>query len=57
VSVACPARYVDAVEGLIEEGTKLGEGWEDEWVRGEEVEVCLGVGFEAELERLFEILH
>jgi hypothetical protein len=32
VSVTGPASYVDAVEGFVEEGAELGEGWEDEGV-------------------------
>jgi hypothetical protein len=50
LAVTCPARYVDAVKGLVQEDTELGEGLEDEWlVRGEK-EVNWVVGFEAEVE-------
>lgn len=53
MTVAGPARYVYAVEGLIEEGAEVGEGWERERVGGLEGEVDVGEGFESEVEGLF----
>ena len=53
VPVACPASYVDAVEGFVEEGAELGEGGEDEWVVGGEKEMCWWVRFDAEMEGLW----
>jgi len=55
VTVAGPARYVYAVQGLVEEGAEVGEGWEGEGVGGLEGEVDVGEGFEAEVEGLESI--
>lgn len=52
VPVACPAGYVYAVEGLVEEVAEVGEGWEGKWISGFKREVQWWEGFEAEMERL-----
>jgi hypothetical protein len=59
VAVACPAGYVYAVEGLVEERAEVGERGEDEGVRwGEgESEGVDGEGFEAEVECLFQFIY
>lgn len=51
-TVARPARDVDAVEGLVEEGAEACEGGEDEGRSGGEENVCWRVGTETEVEGL-----
>ena len=54
--VASPPCDGDHVEGLVEEGAEVGEGWEGEGVGGLEGEVDVGEGFEAEVEGLFVLV-